>query len=149
MLDIIDNGYIENINHAMVMIFDTEYNLFNKSLVIEDGCITQVVYPDRTIKGVSKMLLVPVDFEQVTSGTRKRHTKVLKLMERLVEDFMSSNNECCEVVDETHMFTHYDSIRITLNKVVKDKNCPCTVFRVDGRIYLKKGQREDNQSGND
>lgn len=53
---VIDNEYINNINWAMVMIFDTEHNLFGKEFVIEDGNVTQVITPYKIIKkkGVKK-----------------------------------------------------------------------------------------------
>lgn len=35
MIEVVDSAYIENINNAMIMIFDTEFNLFGKQLVIE------------------------------------------------------------------------------------------------------------------
>lgn len=47
---VIDNEYINNINWVMVMIFDTECDLFGKELVIEDGRITQVITPYKIIK---------------------------------------------------------------------------------------------------
>lgn len=51
VFEIIDKEFIENINNAMVMIFDVQYDMFDKTLIIEDGRITGVCISDKIIRG--------------------------------------------------------------------------------------------------
>lgn len=49
-LQIFDSEYIENINNAMAFVIESEYDLFGKEIVLEDGRITEVHTQYKTIR---------------------------------------------------------------------------------------------------
>lgn len=90
------------------------------------------------------MILVKVDYDSLTSGKRNREVNFYKAMSEVVTAFIDSGNDCCEVVDETHMCSNSDTIRISLRRVVSENKSPCKVIRLSGRIYLKRIDGEEN-----
>lgn len=70
MLTVYDSEYIENINNAMLFVLDSENRMFGKSVVIEDGRITEVNTEQKHIKEMPIVgSEVFVDYEKV--GTIK------------------------------------------------------------------------------
>lgn len=90
------------------------------------------------------MMLVNVNYDDLISCKRNKDVNIHKVMSDMVTAFVDSGRNCCEVVDETHMCTNSDTIRISLRRIISENKFPCKVIRLLGRVYLKRIDGEEN-----